>query len=367
MGIQLERLASRSDAAWDAFLDTAPDATLFDRLSFLNYHPEHRFREHRLRAVRDGRTLAVIALAEAETADATWLVSPYGASLGGWVTAPTLRGEDHRELADRLRRYALDHAFDGVAIGARPTPYHSHGEWLEFAWGQCGAECARREINHFVPLEGDVAARMRGSARRSARKAERDGVEIRSVTGEGNGVAIAAAGSHPLRTDAGQRDSDLEAFHRMLARDKAHKNSAPTHTLPELRDLFARFPSEFELLLAEQGGSLRAGLLVIRSSPRIPMVFYCARPIQQGSHGAVNLLYERAAFDAAERGARWLDLGTSSIGGRVNAGLSWFKESVGGVPFVRATWRLDLRPSLPAARRDLDLRWVTRAASTAVT
>ncbi len=48
MGITLERVESRMDDTWDAFLDTAPDATLFDRLSFLDYHPEQRFREHRL-------------------------------------------------------------------------------------------------------------------------------------------------------------------------------------------------------------------------------------------------------------------------------------------------------------------------------
>ncbi|MBZ0266980.1 hypothetical protein K8I85_02390, partial [bacterium] len=105
-GISLETVKARSDASWDAFLDGAPDATLFDRLAFLSYHPADRFREHRLRAVRDGRTIAVIALAESGGAESTSLLSPYGGSLGGWVVSDDVRGPDHFVLADLLRDYA---------------------------------------------------------------------------------------------------------------------------------------------------------------------------------------------------------------------------------------------------------------------
>lgn len=333
MGIILERVVSRMDDTWDAFLDTAPDATLFDRLSFLDYHPEQRFREHRLRAVQDGKTLAVIALAEADLDDASLLVSPYGASLGGWITSPDVRGGDHFELANLLSRYAESHAFDGVVLGIRPTPYHAQGEWLEFAWGERGAKVTRREINHFVPLGGDVRERFRGSARRSARKAERDGARVRRLPG----------------TEV--RSEDLALFHDMLVADKARKDTTPTHSLLELRELFARFPNEFELLLAGQDSEPAAALLVIRCSSRVSMVFYSARGEARAASGCVNLLYEYAALQAAGRGCEWLDLGTSSIDGRVNAGLSWFKESVGGVPFVRASWRLDLWRAAEKASR----------------
>ncbi|MBZ0269122.1 GNAT family N-acetyltransferase, partial [bacterium] len=165
----------------------------------------------------------------------------------------------------------------------------------------------------------------------SARRAEREGLRARRLPGD---------------TVTGD---DLARAHGIVRRDKARKHAAPTHTFDELRLLFRRFPDAFSLRVAERpGGEWDAVLLEIRASARIPIVFYAARDGEDSIHGAVNLLYEHAIRDAAVAGCDWLDLGTSSIAGRVNEGLCRFKESLGGIPFVRESHRLALRRTAPA-------------------
>ncbi|MCA9751224.1 MAG: GNAT family N-acetyltransferase [Gemmatimonadetes bacterium] len=336
-GISLERIRPRFDASWDAFLDEAPDATLFDRLAFLAYHPADRFREHRLRAVRNDRTIGIVALAESTDGESTFLVSPYGGSVGGWVVSDDVRGSDHVVLAELLHDYACAHAFDRVVLGTRPAPYRSSGEWSGFAWGERGAVCSRRDINHFVPLAGDPQSRFRGSARRSARRAEREGLVARRLAGEN------------------VTGDDLARAHIIVRKDKARKQARPTHSFEELRFLFRRFPDSFALRVAERpDGDWDAVLLEIRASARVSLVFYANRADEDSAHGAVNLLYERAIVEAAEAGYEWLDLGTSSIGGRVNDGLARFKESLGGVAFARESWALDVaRATTTSARREV--------------
>jgi len=315
---RLQRIESREDPAWDAFLDRAPGATLFHRLSFLAYHPDDRFRRHHVAAWRGDRLVAVIPAAEGTAEGLRDLRSPYGGSFGGWVTAPELDAVDLRSLDGRLLGYAADRGFDTVTITSPPSPYDATGvpaAARERAAVAAGARMIRRELTHIVPLH---TGRVRGSARRSARTAERAGMTVRAG-----------------------HDADLDVFHAMLAADKARLGATPTHSADELREIRRRHPEATRLHLAELAGTPVAGILVFRCAPAIDLVFYAARDPRSASrtHGCMNLLYGRAMADARARGAAWLDLGTSSVGGVVNPGLSFFKESMGGVAFERVTRR----------------------------
>lgn len=317
--LQLQRIGTREDPEWETFLDHAPGATLFHRLSFLAYHAPGRFRCHHLVARRDGRIVGVIPLAETTVGGTRDLRSPYGGSFGGWVVSPELDAADRRALDALLLDYAAAHGFETVTCTTSPAPYaETDGPGRERADRQARRDgtLLRRELTHIVPLH--VGA-IRGSARRSARRAERSGIRVRAA-----------------------RAGDLETFHAMVARDKARLGSTPTHTLGELREIRRRHPDAVSLRLAEgEEGDIAGGVLIFRCSPRIDLVFYAARARGDApaEHGCMNLLYEHVILEARTRHAVWLDLGTSSIGGVVNPGLSFFKESMGGVAFERVTRR----------------------------
>jgi hypothetical protein len=318
--IVLHPPAGRDDPEWEGFLDGPTDGTLFHRPSFLGYHPPGRFREHWLRAERKGRTIGIVPLAERETPGGLELVTPYGGSFGGWATPPELTTSDHLALLDALREHARDCGASALVVSSRPAPYRIYGDGPEFAMVARGGEVVAREVTHIAPLgEGETAnrARIRGTSRRGARKAQRLGTTVR-------------------RGDPG----DLPAFHEVLVEDRARLDSRPTHTAAELDDLWSRRPEDLLLLLAENGGELAGGILVFRATPHVALGFYTARASRPTAERCMNLLLERALSLCGERGQAWFDFGTSSIGGVLNPGLAEFKEGFGGLPFLRETWRV---------------------------
>lgn len=318
----LERVTARRDAEWDAFLDGTTDGTLFHRLDFLEYHPEDRFRTHRLKARMDDRLVAVLPAAAGDGDAEGGLGTPYGGSFGGFAIAPGLGASGCDALAGALAAYARAEGFSTLWVSSRPAPYRIHGDGVEFALARRGAQVVRREITHIADLEGPedaMLARVRGTSRRGARKAERLGTVVREGTA-----------------------ADLDAFHALLSADRARMDALPTHTLRDLRFLFAARPADFRLLLAENASELVGGILVFRATPRVALSFYTARSESPRAERCMNLLTEHALVRCRAQGYRFLDYGTSSIGGVLNEGLSGFKEGFGGVPHVRETWRLPL-------------------------
>ncbi|MEZ5066585.1 MAG: GNAT family N-acetyltransferase [bacterium] len=319
--IHFQRVGADAVGEWDAFLDGPTDGTLFHRLSFLSYHPEGRFRLHWLEARRDDRLIAVLPAASEEEPDGRVLGSPYGGSFGGIAAGP-IGPAAHRDVLGALVTYAREGGFRRLWLSSRPAPYRIHGDGAEFALAAAGGKITAREITHVADLRGGeeaVRARIRGTSRRGARKAERLGTTVRS----------------------GDR-SDLDAFWTVLAEDRARLDATPTHTAAELHDLASKRPDDFRLWVAENGGRIVGGKLVFVATPRIALGFYTARRAVDEAERCTNLLTERAMLDLAAEGFEFLDYGTSSIRGELNPGLSEFKEGFGGLPYLRETWRLDL-------------------------
>lgn len=316
----LEEVAARQDDEWETFLDGDTDGTLFHRLSFLAYHGASRFRAHPLKARKAGRLIAVIPLADGDGESEGGVASPYGGSFGGFATISGLTDEDHVALLDALLQWARDRNYRSLWISSRPEPYRKHGDAAQRALAARGFEIVRREVTHTANLAGtadDVLARVRGTSRRGARKAERLGTTIR------NGGA-----------------ADWAAFHELLVADRARLGVVPTHTLDELRRIDAARPGDLSLLVAENDAAMVGGLLLFRAAPEIALSFYTARTDSPAAERCMNLLTERALLECHARGYRWLDFGTSSRDGVLNAGLAEFKEGFGGVAFARETWRL---------------------------
>ena len=69
------------------------------------------------------------------------------------------------------------------------------------------------------------------------------------------------------------------------------------------------------------------------------MTFFLAHEEEALQHRPINYLVCEVSRQAYEEGFTALDLGTTSDGGALNAGLSHFKEGLGGRPFLRRRFR----------------------------
>jgi lipid II:glycine glycyltransferase (peptidoglycan interpeptide bridge formation enzyme) len=133
---------------------------------------------------------------------------------------------------------------------------------------------------------------------------------------------------------------DLGPFYEVLKKNLSAKGAVPTHSLSELEDLFALFPDRMKLFEARLEGHVIGGVLIMLCNPRTALAFYvCVDPERKQLRVAERTLYECVEW-LIELGYEHLDLGTVSIGGKVNWGLLEFKSKFLSRLYVRDLYSL---------------------------
>ena len=137
-----------------------------------------------------------------------------------------------------------------------------------------------------------------------------------------------------------EESGDLEAFYPILEANRAKHGTRPTHTMDELRRLFELVPDRLKLLLGRREGEPVAGALLFLCNPRVVMNFYLCHEEEASAYRPSDAVMAESIQAAIGWGARYYDLGTSSMGGEPNLGLLRFKGKWGSTPFLREAYRL---------------------------
>jgi hypothetical protein len=217
---------------------------------------------------------------------------------------------------DLVGSHIQDLGLDGIDLTLPPLCYYSEpGQTLTFALVSSGYSLVSGEATSVVHLSDVKERGLDPRVTRNVRKASQAGVKVRT----GN---------------------DLPAFHQVLTRNLAAKDATPTHSLEELSRLFDLFPERVKLFEACMSGEVVGGCLLMLCNQVTALAFYiCADP------GRRDVPIAEAALDScveflAESGFRYFDLGTVSIGGRVNWGLMQFKSKFSRRLYVRERYSL---------------------------
>src|SRR5262245_26197700 len=105
--ITVRRYHATDAPAWEQFLTSSSNGTLFHSLDFLAYHSPERFEIHHLMFERSGKLLALLpAAVVSEPSGRRILKSPYGGSVGGFVLPPGLGAVTTLGLVDALKHHA---------------------------------------------------------------------------------------------------------------------------------------------------------------------------------------------------------------------------------------------------------------------
>jgi hypothetical protein len=304
-----------SDAgAWDEFVERSLNGTLFHTKRFLEYHPAERFAWDHASLPADTDPPLALWPAAATDGGATWH-SGVGASYGGPVVAADATADSCREVVAEILEEARRRGYRRVKLTPPPPLYEKGaGGLVRAALVAAGFQCVASDVSQSVPLsEKPPPDLLVPKARRGASKAEREGVQVKKEEAYG-------------------------AFHVLLTADRGEMGLTPTHSEAELTDLATRLGSNQTLLLARREGELVAGAWLLQLNGRVGLSFYVCQDRAHRRLRSTNLLMLRALEWAAERGLAELDLGTSSVGGKVNEGLSDFKAAHGARRFSRETF-----------------------------
>ena len=311
---------NNNSSAWDNFVSSANNGTLFHTRRFLNYHHEGRFNDHSLEFYKKGKLVGVFPAALIESGDQRQLVSHPGASVGSFVVPEDLAFADALEMVERLIEYSKKESFDGIKLTQPPTIYSKRlSHYIDFALQKNGFEYAKREISSILFLEKSIEenlAKFKSTHRTAVRKAEKSGVIVK-------------------QTD------DFASFYEILKKNLSIRHDVkPTHSLDELLHLKEIFPEKINLSGAYIEGKMVAGVVNFIATDNVVLAFYISHNEDFQEVRPINLLFYKIFEWAIQKKYNVFDFGIFTVNEEPNMGLARFKENFGASGQFRDTMEI---------------------------
>lgn len=289
--------------AWDALVERSRNGNLLHRRGYMDYHAD-RFVDGSLMIERNGEVAAVFP---ANLQDKL-AVSHGGLTYAGLIMSHALRAESTLAVFEQIAGHYRARGVERLIYKAVPHVFHAYpAEEDLYALHRLGARLKRRDLSSVIALQQSF--RFSEGRRRAVNKASKAGISL-LING------------------------DPAEFHALLVEALRKHDAVPTHSLPELRLLQARFPRQIVLHEARREGVLLAGV-VVYDFGKVVHTQYLAASAQGRRLDALNLLLaELITFVYAERSWFSFGISTERQGQLLNTGLITQKEYFGARALV---------------------------------
>ncbi len=311
---------NNNSSAWDNFVSSANNGTLFHTRRFLNYHHEGRFNDHSLEFYKKGKLVGVFPAALIETGNKRQLVSHPGASVGSFVVPEDLAFADALEMVEQLVDYSKRENLDGIKLTQTPTIYSKRlSHYIDFALQKNGFLYSKREISSILFLEKSIdenLSKFKSTHRTAVRKAEKSGVVVKET-------------------------DDFASFYEILKKNLSIRHDVkPTHSLDELLHLKELFPDKINLFGAYIEGEMVAGVINFIATENVVLAFYISHNEDFQEVRPINLLFYKIFEWAIQKKYNVFDFGIFTVNEEPNMGLARFKENFGASGQFRDTMEI---------------------------
>ncbi|MFN8356689.1 MAG: GNAT family N-acetyltransferase [Spirosomataceae bacterium] len=237
-------------------------------------------------------------------------LSPFRATFGGIEWANQLSKESLHHFVQKILNWGRRNAIKTIRITQPPSAFNElGGEILQNILTEHGFRREVTELNQHLDLRNDDCfLRFHPSEKRRFRKCVRAGFEFKELS-----------------------DADLPAYYELLVEARQRRNYPLSLSLAQLQALFQQFPQHFRLFGVFDGHRLIAGCVGVAVSERILYYFLPFYDETYRNFSPSVLLVEKLGGWAKERHFECLDLGISTVGGSLNAGLHTFKLHLGAI------------------------------------
>jgi len=289
--------------AWDAVVEHSRNGNLLHRRGYMDYHAE-RFVDCSLMVERNGQLVAVFPASRRDDV----VTSHGGLTYAGLISSHAMRAESTLAVFEQMASWYRAHDVKRIVYKAVPHVFHAYpAEEDLYALQRMGARLTRRDLSSVIALQEPF--RFTEPRRRAVRKAGRAGISLH-------------VGADPA------------SFHALLSEVLRKHHVAPTHSLPELRLLQARFPRQIVLHEARKEGALLAGALVYDFG-RVVHTQYLAASQEGRQLDALSLLLAGLIGSTyADRHYFSFGVSTEQAGAVLNSGLVTQKEYFGARAIV---------------------------------
>jgi len=322
LSLEIVRYSENDKAAWEEFVATANNGTIFHERKFLSYHPPDRFKDISLIFYKAGKIIALFPAVDITLQDQRILFSHRGASYGGFVCRDVLSIKDSFDIVKSLILYAGKAGFNAIDITPPPQVYLRRPcNYIDFALVQNGFTYRKREISSVIPLDftrENILTTFNEGSRRAVRRAWKLGTVVRE-------------------------SEDYPAFYKILEKNlRLRHNVTPTHSLEEMIKLKHMFADRIKLFAAFHEDVMVAGVVMFICNPRVVLAFYISHNEDYQQYRGVNLLFHDIIDWGITEKFGFLDYGIFTVNEDPNWGLARFKESFGAQGVFRDSLRLIL-------------------------
>lgn len=297
--------------AWDAVVEHSRNGNLLHRRGYMDYHAE-RFVDCSLMVERNGQLVAVFPASRLDDA----VTSHGGLTYAGLISSHALRAESTLAVFEQMASWYRAHDVRRIVYKAVPHVFHAYpAEEDLYALQRMGARLMRRDLSSVIALQEPF--RFTEPRRRAVRKAGRAGISLH-------------VGADPA------------SFHALLSEVLHKHHVAPTHSLPELRLLQARFPRQIVLHEARKEGVLLAGALVYDFGRVVHTQYLAASEEGRRLDALSFLLAGLIGGTYADRHYFSFGVSTEQAGAVLNSGLVTQKEYFGARAIVHDCYEWSL-------------------------
>lgn len=316
-GARVRFFEADDEAEWDGLVARSTNGTFMHSRRFLSYHGD-RFRDRSLVFTTMAGTLVGVFPAALDLRDPHMVVSHPGATYGGIVHDGSLQGRNMEIALERSVEAFRSCGATWLRYKAIPHIYHRSPAQDDVYW--LHRLDARR-------LSCELSATIDTACRRPLSRMRRDRLR-RAARG-----AIEVAESN-----------DLAPFWSVLERTLTERHSVrPVHSLDEIRQLRARFPSEVRCVVAIENATVIAGSVLFLTDTVVHAQYYAAS--QRGRQvSALDMVIERSIELTYQLQRRYYDFGisTEQQGRILNEGLLGYKTSFGSGCCIYESYELPL-------------------------
>ncbi|MEE2692496.1 MAG: FemAB family XrtA/PEP-CTERM system-associated protein [Pseudomonadota bacterium] len=279
--VEIVRAGEGDAARWDAFVEAAPEATLFHRFGWSRVIARaYGYEGVNLMAVAEGRVVGVLPLTDVRSPLLGRSLISTAFTVGGGAAA---RDPDvHALLAEAAEEEGRARRVRYVELRGRPVPIDG--------WAVKDSVYAGFE-KELPADEGDNLKMIPRSRRAGVRK----------------GMNAAKEGAFAARFD-----DDVDGFYRLYA-NSMRDLGTPIFPRRFIREISREFDGETEMLFIDAGGAPVLSLFTFYFRDRVMPYYFGARPDAR-AHGAYDYAIWLQMRRAAARGARVFDFGRSKYG-----------------------------------------------------
>jgi hypothetical protein len=324
MSLKLTTYADDDFKKWETFIDNSQNGTLFDKISFINYHGTNKFNQLRFIILNEDNTIVSVLLAsiEIDSFGKKQLTAPFGASIGGPVFTFEAKYNNFEEVVSSIIEYSLLNRINRIKFRVAPEIYnYQNNSYLSFVLFKLGFRITNTHLTFIVNLKGNYTQKIPQRKLRYLKQSkEKNDLKIRQCD-----------------------VSYLDNFYHILLENRKKFSAHLTHSPEDLKFLLTQCKERVKLFLTFYEEEPIAGGLIFELTSKVVYLFYlCHYEEYEKFRASLFMAYGLQEY-YSRLGFHYFDYGPSSSDDlTLNKGGVKFKEELGASGYTRNTWVLNL-------------------------